>query len=300
MHLGVVLPHGSIGADRAELDGFVRAVEDVGYQHLVTSDHVLGANPDAPDFDGHFDNTDPFHELFTTFGYVSAITDDVRLLSGILVLPQRQTAVVAKQAAQVDFLSDGRLDLGVAVGWNDVEYEALGMDFTNRGARIDEAIDVLRALWEDEVVEFDGRYHTIPDMGLNPRPVQRPIPLWIGGSADVVLRRAARKGDGWIAGGSWSEAESLDDLQGTIDDIHAYLREEGRDPEDFFVHGRVALAGEDPDEWVRRTAAWHDLGATHVAVDTHRVLGVTDNAEHARLLEAYHDAVAEAGLADPV
>lgn len=298
MHLGAVLPHESIRDDTGELETFVRTVEDTGYQHLLSSDHVLGANPDKPGFDAPYDIHHPVHEPLTTYSYLSALTDDLRFITGILVLPQRQTALVAKQAAQVDLLSGGRLELGVAVGWNEPEYEALGMDFSTRGARIDEAIDVLQQLWENEVVEFDGRFHTIPDMGITPRPEQRPIPIWIGGSADVVLKRAARKGDGWIAGGSWSEAESLEPLEDTISDIRTYLLEADRDPDAFNIHGRVALASEDPEQWQKRAREWHELGATHLAVDTHRTLGVTSNEEHARLLGEFHDCMVDAGLAD--
>ncbi|HET9000994.1 MAG TPA: LLM class F420-dependent oxidoreductase [bacterium] len=180
MRVGVIFPQTEIGADPRVVADFARAAEETGYQYLVAYDHVLGVVPRAEGWIG-YTHRDMFHEPFVLFGYLAAITHRLELVSGILVLPQRQTAVVAKQAAEVDLLSGGRLRLGVGVGWNEAEFEAVGEDFRTRGARIEEQVAVLRALWTQDVVTFHGRWHRIVQAGINPLPVQRPIPIWMGG-----------------------------------------------------------------------------------------------------------------------
>ena len=179
---------------------FAEAAEGLGYAHLVFYDHVLGADTNRrPDWQGPYSHEDTFHEPLVTFGYLAALTSRIELVSGIIILPQRQTVLVAKQAAQVDVLSGGRLRLGVGIGWNDVEYEGLGQNFHDRGKRSEEQVELLRALWTNEVVDFQGRWHSIPGAGIKPLPVQRPIPVWFGGGrSDGVLRRIARIGDGWF------------------------------------------------------------------------------------------------------
>ena len=215
MRVGVGFPQreSGIGADVGAVREYAQAAESLGYSHLRAGDHVLGANSASrTGWQGPFDHTDLWHETLTLFGYLAGVTEKLELTTSILILPQRQTALVAKQAAEVDFLSGGRLRLGIGIGWNHVEYEALGEDFHNRGIRSEEQIDVMRALWTQELVTFEGRWHKITDAGLNPLPVQRPIPVWIGGGpgsagstsqtgTERVLRRVARKADGWFPRG---------------------------------------------------------------------------------------------------
>src|SRR5579864_3397066 len=197
MRIGVVFPQTEIGNDPIAIRDYAQAVEDLGYQHVLAYDHVLGAGlAHRPNWQGPYTSETPFHEVFVLFGYLAAVTHKVELVTGILIVPQRQTALVAKQAAQVDILSQGRLRLGVGIGWNEVEYEALGEDFHTRGARSGEQITVLRLLWTQPVVDFKGRWHHIPEAGINPLPVQRPIPIWLGGEADAVLERVGTMGDG--------------------------------------------------------------------------------------------------------
>ena len=199
MQIGIVFPQTEIGPDPVLIRDFAQTAEGLGFGHLLVFDHVLGAGQARrPDWRGAYDADDPFHEPFVLFGYLAALTTRIELVTAVIVLPQRQTALVAKQAAQVDVLSGGRLRLGVGVGWNYVEYEALGVDFTNRGRRIEEQIDLLRALWTEPVVDFTGRWHRVPDAGINPLPVQRPIPIWLGGQAEPVLHRVGALGDGWF------------------------------------------------------------------------------------------------------
>lgn len=199
MQIGAIFPQTEIGSDPAAVRDYAQAVEDLGYGHITAYDHVLGASTaNRPDWRGSYTSAAMFHEIFVLFGYLAALTRRVELVSGVLILPQRQTALVAKQAAEVDVLSGGRLRLGVGVGWNAVEFEALGEDFQTRGARIEEQIAVLRALWTQPVVDFHGRWHQIPAAGINPLPVQRPIPIWMGGYVDTVLRRIGRVADGWL------------------------------------------------------------------------------------------------------
>ncbi|HLE77974.1 MAG TPA: LLM class F420-dependent oxidoreductase, partial [bacterium] len=186
MRLGVVFPTTEIGSDPRAVAGIAQAAEALGYHHLLAYDHVLGAVPRAENWLG-YTYEDPFHEIFTLLAFLAGQTTSIELATGILILPQRQTALVAKQATEVDILSRGRLRLGVGIGWNTVEYEALEMDWHTRGARMEEQVRVLRKLWTQEVVTFRGRFHHIVDAGINPLPVQRPIPIWMGGESDAVL-----------------------------------------------------------------------------------------------------------------
>ena len=199
MQVGVVLPQTEMSSDPAAIRDYAQAAEQLGYDHIKSLDHVLGANAGSrPGWQGPYDHTDLIHEPFILFGYLAAITHSIELVTAIIILPQRQTALVAKQTAAIDVLSGGRMRLGIGTGWNDVEYEALGEDFHNRGRRSEEQIEVLRALWTQELVTYRGRWHNITDAGINPLPVQRPIPIWIGGGVDAVLQRIGRIGDGWF------------------------------------------------------------------------------------------------------
>jgi probable F420-dependent oxidoreductase len=182
MQLGVVFPQTEIGNDPSIIRDYAQTAEGLGYSHILAYDHVLGASvKNRTDWRGPYTSDTPFHEPFVLFGYMASITERVGFTTGVIILPQRQTALVAKQAAQVDLLSGGRLRLGVGIGWNEVEYEALGEEFGNRGRRMEEQVELLRRLWTEPVVDFTGRWHRVPEAGINPLPVQRPIPVWIGG-----------------------------------------------------------------------------------------------------------------------
>ena len=226
MRLGVVFPQTEIGADPAGVRDYVQAAESLGYDHLVTFDHVIGANvASRPGWRGAYESRDMFHEPMVLFGYLAGLTQTLELFTGILILPQRQTVLAAKQAAAVDVLSKGRLRLGIGTGWNDVEYEALGENFHDRGRRSEEQIGLMRRLWTQEHVTYDGRWHRITDAGINPLPIQRPIPVWLGGSDDRLLDRVGRIGDGWYA-----LFRNMDTGRAMIDKIRASAEKAGRDP----------------------------------------------------------------------
>ncbi len=281
MNVGVVFPQTEIGDDPGAIREYAQAVEAMGYTHILVFDHVLGANPERPGgFKGPYTYRHAFHEPFVLFGFLAAATTRVGLVSGIIILPQRQTALVAKQAATADVLSGGRVRLGVAVGWNPVEFEALGEDFRTRGRRIEEQIAVMRALWTNELVTFHGAAHHIPDAGLNPLPVQRPIPVWMGGESEVVQRRAAKIADGWMP-----HVRPGPQGQASVDRIHGFVREAGRDPARFGIEGRMALAQVPRDDWGKELEAWRAMrGVTHMSIHTVGV-GLKTPDDHVRILE---------------
>jgi len=264
MQVGVVFPQTEIGADPAGVRSYALAAEAAGYAHLLAYDHVLGADPDRPGgFRGPYTYETLFHEPLVLFGYLAGITQRLEFVTGILILPQRQTALVAKQAAEVAVLSGGRLRLGVGVGWNAVEYEALGQNFGNRGRRVEEQIALLRELWTKELVDFDGKYHTVHRAGLRPMPVQRPIPVWMGAMAEPAVKRAARIADGWFP-----QFQPGPQATEAIERLHGYLRDAGRKPGDFGVEGRISLYNTPPDQWGAALEGWRGLGASHVSFNT--------------------------------
>jgi probable F420-dependent oxidoreductase len=218
------------------------------------------------------------------FGFLAAVTTRLELVTGVLILPQRQTALVAKQTAEVDVLSGGRLRLGIGIGWNYVEYDALGEDFHTRGRRVEEQIEVLRQLWTRPLVTHKTAAHLIDNAGINPLPVQRPIPLWFGGAAEPVLKRAARLGDGWMPAGRPPD----DRVKALIEQLHGYLEEAGRDHRSFGIDPWISIQGLARDEWQRRVEAWRTLGASHVAVDTMRA-GLTSPQAHIEAIRAFRD-----------
>ncbi len=285
MKIGVVFPQVEIGTDPAAIRDYAQAVEAMGYTHILTFDHVLGANPDRPGgWTGPYTYRHQFHEPLVLFGFLAAVTRRVELVTGILILPQRQTALVAKQAATVDVLSGGRLRLGVGVGWNRVEFEALGEEFGNRGRRIEEQIDVLRALWTKELVTIHGQWHRIPDAGINPLPVQRPIPIWMGGESEPVLRRAARLADGWLP-----HFRPGPTAQVVVDRLHGYVKDAGRIPRAFGIEGRFTLAQVPPDEWAKELAEWRAMhGITHLCVHTVG-LGLKTPEDHVQMLKRFKE-----------
>ena len=264
MQIGVVFPQTEIGADAGAVRAYTQRVAELGFAHVLAYDHVLGADPSVHEgWSGPYDVHTTFHEPFVLFGYMAALTD-LELVTGIIILPQRQTALVAKQAAEVDVLTRGRFRLGVGLGWNAVEYEALGKDFSNRGTRLEEQIALMRRLWTEETVTHTGVYETVTGAGLAPPPVQRPIPIWFGAYTEAAFRRAGRLGDGWFP--QMQPGPKLDQARAVIEDA---AREAGREPTSLGMEGRVAwVAGQGVEAVTERVGRWRDAGATHVSVNT--------------------------------
>ncbi|HYA99070.1 MAG TPA: LLM class F420-dependent oxidoreductase [Ktedonobacteraceae bacterium] len=262
MQLGVTFPQTEIGADPVVIRDYAQAIEGLGYKHLVVFDHVLGADPGNRSGWRGYTHRDVFHEPFVLFGYLAAFTQ-LEMVPAVIILPQRQTALVAKQAVEVNILTRGKLRLGVGVGWNPVEYEALGMNFHTRGRMIEEQVELMRLLWSQDIVTYKGRYHTITEAGLNPLPLGHSIPIWMGGSADVLLRRVARLGDGWFPQGQPDEQ-----MRATVERLREYVREARRDPDTVGIEARMNAREGNLDEWVRQTEGWRELGATHISINT--------------------------------
>lgn len=255
MEISALYPTRDIGTDPARIRDWAQAAEDLGFSHIEVPDHVFGATA-RDGWTPRYNEQDPFHETFVTLGFLAAVTRTIRLTSGVLILPQRQTGLVAKQAAEVDVLCEGRLRLGVGVGWNFVEYQALGTDWKTRGARQAEQIEVLKRLWTEDLVTFKGRFHDLYEVNITPPPVQRPIPIWFGGDSEPVIRRAARYGDGWMPILTPDEqAESK------LAMLREHLTAFGRDPEDFGIEGWLRMYEADPDQWTAGVEGWRRLGA---------------------------------------
>ena len=262
MQLGVVFPQTELGGDVGAVRAYVQGVEQLGYRHVLAYDHVLGADPQvhAP-WKGPYDIDTTFHEPFVLFGYIAAATS-LEVVTGIIILPQRQTALVAKQAAEVDLLTGGRFRLGVGLGWNTVEYEALGMPFATRASRITEQVALMRRLWTERSVTHAGTFERVTGAGLAPLPVQRPIPVWFGAFAAAACRRAGRVADGWFP-----MAAPGPRLDAAIEEVRRGAAEAGRDPAAIGMEGQLQWRG-DPDElavWAKR---WQASGATHLSVNT--------------------------------
>ncbi|HLZ26730.1 MAG TPA: LLM class F420-dependent oxidoreductase [Chloroflexota bacterium] len=264
MQIGVVFPQTEIGADPGGVRAYTQAIQQLGFAHLIVYDHVVGADPASyPGWSGPYTVETMFHEPFVLFGYLAAMAPGLELVTGVIILPQRQAVLVAKQAAEVDVLTAGKLRLGVGIGWNAVEYEALGTDFHNRGRRFEEQIEVMRRLWTEPVVSFEGRYHRVVAAGLNPLPIQRPIPVWIGGSSEPALKRAAAVADGFFPQrpleGGWPA---------TLEKLRGWRKAAGRDPASLGIEARLNATSGTPDDWRAVVEEWRSLGATHLAVNT--------------------------------
>jgi probable F420-dependent oxidoreductase len=268
MQIGVVYPQVELGGDPAAVRRIGRAVEDLGFDHLLAYEHVLGAvHADrTPPLTGPYTERDPFHDPFVMFAYLAGITERIRFATGVLILPQRQTALVARQAADLDLLSGGRFRLGVGVGWSHVEYEALGQDFRTRGAREEEQIELLRRLFTEPVVDFSGRFDRVDRAALVPKPTA-PVPIWLGGSSEVAYKRAARLADGFIFIGS-----RVDHTIETWSRLRDRVRQHGRSVEafggDYVAGDYVALPQDGVGEIAAEVDAWRDAGGTHVSVAT--------------------------------
>ena len=288
MQLGAILPQTEIGADPAGVRDFAQAAESLGYQHLLVFDHVLGADASKhANWDRPYRHTDMFHEPFVLFGYLAGLTEKIELTTGILILGQRQTVLVAKQAAEVDVLTGGRLRLGIGIGWNHVEYEALGENFQTRGRRTREQIELMRALWTQDVVNFKGRYHQVTNAGINPLPVQRPIPIWFGGGSERVVRRIGQIGDGWFPQFQPDSAG-----QERIAHMRQIAKDAGRDPMSIGIEGRTNIAEGNPDTWAKAAAAWDEAGATHFSINTRRA-GLKGPDQHIDAIRRFKEAVSD-------
>ena len=280
MHIGAVFPQTEIGSDRAAVRAWTETAEGLGFDSVLAYEHVLGADPSRHVLTGPYTHEDGFHEPFVLFGYMAGITSRIEFWLGVLVLPQRQTALVAKQAATLDLLSGERFTLGVGVGWNQVEYQALGQDFGRRGRRFEEQMILLRRLWEEELVTFEGEFHHLEATGINHRP-RRRIPIWIGGWADPVMKRIGWWADGWLASAGSLKTAHLPDRTGNtaglgkrFELVEAAAREKGRDPSEIglgMMVGEVGFTGRvswDPAEYADRTKEWGRAGVTHAFLGT--------------------------------
>jgi probable F420-dependent oxidoreductase len=261
VNIGVVFPQTEIGADRGAIRSYAQRVEELGFSHVLAYDHVLGADPavHAP-WTGPYDVDTTFHEPFVMFGYLAGFTS-LELVTGIIILPQRQTALVAKQAAEVDLLTGGRFRLGIGLGWNAVEYEALGKSFADRGRRMDEQVELMRRLWTERAVTFAGTYETVTAAGLAPPPVQCPIPLWFGAASVRAYARVGRLADGWFP--QMPPDSRLDDARRVI---ATAAEEAGRDPATIAMEGRVSWGG--ADRLIDHVGRWQAAGASHLSINT--------------------------------
>jgi probable F420-dependent oxidoreductase len=285
MHIGVTFPQSEITADPGAVRAYTEVAEELGYSHLLAYDHVVGADrKNRPDFRGPYDLATMFHEPFVLFGFMAGFTQKLEFATGIVILPQRQTVLVAKQATEVDVLTGGRFRLGVGIGWNDVEYGALGQDFRTRAARSEEQIKLLRQLFSQESVTFEGRWDTVEEAGINPLPTRRSIPIWIGGSAEATLRRVVRIGDGWFPQMPPEKARPL------LDRLRELALEAGRDPESLGIEARVTIAGKDEETWIAEVQGWQKMGATHLAVNTMGG-GLHGASDHIDAIRRFHDVV---------
>ena len=286
MRLGAIFPQTEIGADPAAVRDFAQAAEDLGYDHILVFDHVLGADQTKRDiWDRPYNKDDMFHEPFVMFGYLAAITEKIEFTTGVLILGQRQTGLVAKQAAEVDVLTGGRVRLGIGIGWNDVEYEALGQSFSNRGRRSEDQIELLRKLWTEESVNFDGRYHKVSNAGINPLPGQRPIPIWLGGGEDRVIQRIGKMADGWFPQFQPDSAG-----QEKIGVMREAARIAGRDPKAIGIEGRVSLATDNQSEWEKIASSWDEVGATHFSINTMKA-GLKGPDQHIEAIKRFKETV---------
>ena len=264
MEIGAVFPHNEIGTDPQAIKDYAQGVEELGVTHLLIYDHVLGADRDRPGgFEGPYDKDVAFHEPFTTFAFIAAVTKKLDMITTVMILPQRQTVLVAKQAAELAILSNNRFKLGIGVGWNTVEYTGLNENFKNRGKRQEEQVELMRLLWESEVLEYKGDYHHIDKASINPRP-SKSVPIWFGGGAPQLIERCADLGDGWIPLMGPNEA-----ARKTLAAIKEKRESKGLDWDNFGVQAQAQYAGGDADRWNKHAEKWRNLGASHLAIATH-------------------------------
>ena len=285
MRIGAVLPHNEIGTDPGAMRAYAQGLEEMGISNLLIYDHVLGADADRPGgFKGAYDKDVAFHEPLTTFAFIAAITTRLKMMSAVMILPQRQAALVAKQAAEVAILSGDRFSLGVGIGWNKVEYQALEIPFRRRGDRLGEQVELLRQLWTHDSMSFEGEFHTVDLASINPRP-NKMIPIWFGGSAPGAIERCALKGDGWIPLGSPNDSS-----RDRIDAIRQHREAAGLSMDGFGIQAQAQFAGGDPERWRSHAEKWRDLGCTDLAVATHNA-GPTNVDGHLSRVSEYLAAI---------
>jgi probable F420-dependent oxidoreductase len=287
MQIGAVLPHNEIGTDPGAIVAYAQGLEELGIVNVLLYDHVLGADPDRPGgWNGAYDKDVAFHEPFSIFSFIAAVTTTLELVTAVLILPQRQTVLVAKQAAELAILSGNRFRLGIGTGWNVIEYEGLNETFSNRGKRQAEQVELMRRLWAEEAFTYDGEYHTIDAAGINPRPTET-VPIWFGGSAPAVLERTGHLGDGWIPLGTPNDASAE-----RLAAIRTAREAAGLSMDGFAIQAQAQYAGGDPDRWRTHAARWEALGATHLAIATHNA-GPTDVDGHLARVAEYQAALAD-------
>lgn len=288
MKIGLVYPQTEFSSDPAAIKDYAQMAEDLGYTHILAYDHILGINPPDPDnWPGPYTHEDPFQEIFSLYSFMAGFTEQIEFVTGVLILPQRETTLAAKQAAQLDVLSGGRVRLGVGIGWNKVEMESIGYDFSNRGRRIEEQVEVMRLLWTQPVVTYEGEWHSLSDVGINPMPVQQPIPVWFGGHHDNVLRRIGMMGDGWMPG--FQDAEQA---KPSLEKIAGYAEEAGRTMDEIGMEPRMYYGNGNVDEWQVTMDGWQGIGATHLSLNTMNG-GFTNDQQH---LDAVRDFAEKVGI----
>jgi len=295
MKFGVVFPTTEMGVDPGAIRDFAMGVEALGFDHLIAYDHLLGAPHGGRErsLTGPYDDQNEFHEVFVLFGYLAGVTERIGLVAGVLVAPQRQTALIAKQAAQVQIFSKGRLRLGIGTGWNWVEYDALGADFGRRGAVLDEQVVLLRRLWTEDVVSFDGEFHRIDRAGLRPLPTEE-IPIWFGGCGPAALRRSATSGGGHLFG--HLRRDTID----TAARIRQLASAAGRDVGDIGLEA-ITDTATDPERWAVTAAEWAAAGGTHLSVRTMATVGIPTSGcrtvdDHLGAVERWRDALRSDGV----
>jgi len=296
MQLGSLLPLGDIGGEPTTMREYAEAAEGIGFDFIEAPDHVLGVNAASrPGWDRNT-SADLFHDPFVLFGYLAGVTKKLGFSTGVLILAQRQAALVAKQAACLDVLCGGRFRLGVGVGWNEAEFVGLNENFHNRGRRSEEQVQVMQALWSDPHVSFKGKYHTIEDAGINPRPKSGRVPVWFGGHHDRTLDRIAKWGDGWMPNAYPADQSALD----IFADLKRRIEAAGRDPKDVGIEVWTSMGSGSEADWAKEAKFWKSAGATHLCLTTtfhrrhhHRLAG-TSMTDHVAALKRYHAAVAEA------
>jgi len=285
MQIGAVFPHNEIGTDPGAIKAYAQGVEAMGITHLLIYDHVLGADPDREGgFRGPYDKDVAFHEPFTTFAFIAGVTYKIDLITTVMILPQRQTVLAAKQAAEVALLSNNRFKLGIGVGWNELEYVGLNETFNNRGRRQEEQVDVMRKLWSEDSLDYTGEYHRIDKASINPRP-SKTIPIWFGGSAPALLDRVARLGDGWIP-----LMGANDKAKACIDTIKQTREAAGLSFANFGIQAQAQYAGGSPERWRKHAEAWRGMGCTHLAIATHNA-GPTNVDGHLARIGEYQQAL---------
>ena len=296
MQLGALVPLGDIGGDPVVVRDYAQQIEGTGYDFLEAPDHVLGVNAASrPGWDRN-DNADLFHDPFVLGGYLAGCTQRLGFSTGVLILPQRQTVLVAKQAACLDVLSKGKFRLGIGVGWNEVEFVGLNENFHNRGRRSEEQVQVMQALWTQPHVTFKGRYHTIDDAGINPRPASGRVPLWYGGHHDLTLPRIAKWGDGWMPNAYPPDQTALD----VFEKLRTLTREAGRDPASVGIEVWTSCGSGKPEDWRKEALFWKSAGASHLCLTTtfnrrtHRRIAGHTLSDHLTAAQRYREAVADA------